>query len=85
MELKDTIELMTSDDYKERFKAEYYQLSIRYEKLTAMLKAWDAGTLEFKPTCPRKAYSVQATAMDDYLTVLKARAAMEGVKLEKEM
>ena len=25
MELKDTIDLMTSEDYKDRFKAEYYQ------------------------------------------------------------
>ena len=26
MELKDTVSLMQSADYKERFKAEYYQL-----------------------------------------------------------
>ena len=26
MELKDTVELMTSDDYKERFIAEYCQI-----------------------------------------------------------
>ena len=36
-ELKDTIELMNSSDYKDRFKAEYYQLKIRYTKLHAML------------------------------------------------
>ena len=29
MELKDTVDLMLSTDYKERFKAEYYQLKIR--------------------------------------------------------
>ena len=29
MELKDTIEMMVSVDYKERFKAEYLQLKIR--------------------------------------------------------
>ena len=28
MELKDTIKLMDSEDYKERFKAEYYQTKI---------------------------------------------------------
>ena len=33
MELKDTIDLMTSEDYKDRFKAEYYQTKIRYDKL----------------------------------------------------
>lgn len=32
MELKDTIELMQSSDYKDRFKAEYYQLADRYKK-----------------------------------------------------
>ena len=32
-ELKDTIELMTSENYKDRFKAEYWQTKIRYDKL----------------------------------------------------
>ena len=31
MELKDTVVLMESDNYKDRFKAEYYQTKIRYE------------------------------------------------------
>ena len=35
MELKDTIKMMQSDDYKERFVAEYQQTKIRYEKLKA--------------------------------------------------
>lgn len=51
MELKDTIELMNSSDYKERFKAEYLQVKIRYDKLHKMLVKWDAGTLNFTPTC----------------------------------
>lgn len=41
MELKDTATLMVSSDYKERFKAEYYQLKIRLEKLKCMLQKWD--------------------------------------------
>lgn len=36
MQLKETVELMESADYKERFKAEYLQTKIRYEKLKAM-------------------------------------------------
>lgn len=44
-ELKDTIELMNSSDYKDRFKAEYYQLKIRYTKLHAMLVKLEAGNL----------------------------------------
>ena len=43
MELKDTATLMVSSEYKERFKAEYYQLKIRLEKLKCMLQKWDNG------------------------------------------
>ncbi len=81
MELKDTIQMMESPDYKERFKAEYTQLAIRYKKLAAMLENWDAGTLHFTPTCPRSTYNSQIRAMTDYLAVLEARAVMEGVSL----
>lgn len=80
-ELKQTVELMNSSDYKERFKAEYYQLKIRYDKLNAMCKKWDAGELNFVPTCPRDIYETQLNAMHDYLAVLETRATMENVEL----
>ena len=32
MDFKETVDLMLSNDYKERFKAEYYQTKIRYIK-----------------------------------------------------
>ena len=51
MELKDTIDLMNSTDYKERFKAEYLQTKIRYDKLDAMTVKYEAGTLNFTPSC----------------------------------
>lgn len=50
-DLKDTIQLMISKDYKDRFKAEYYQTKIRLEKLYEMLVRYDAGTLGFTPEC----------------------------------
>ena len=81
MELKDTVRLMESGDYKERFKAEYYQIVIRYRKLSAMLEKWDKGTLEFNPTCPRSTYNIQVKAMTDYIAILEARAVMEGIEL----
>lgn len=31
MELRDTVEMMNSADYKERFKAEYYQTAFSLE------------------------------------------------------
>ena len=80
-ELRDTIEMMNSEDYKERFKAEYYQVVIRYQKLKSMLDKWDNDQLDFTPTCPRSTYNMQITAMTDYIAVLEARAVMEGVEL----
>ena len=80
-ELRETIEMMNSEDYKERFKAEYYQVVIRYQKLKSMLDKWDNDQLEFTPTCPRSTYNMQITAMTDYIAVLEARAVMEGVGL----
>ena len=51
MELKDSVELMNSADYKDRFKAEYWQNQLRYEKLHDMVIKYEAGTLNFTPTC----------------------------------
>ncbi len=82
MELRDTVEMMNSEDYKERFKAEYQQNVIRYKKLAAMLEKWDKGELNFEPTCPRSTYNMQIRAMTDYIAVLEARAVMEGVDLD---
>lgn len=79
--LSDTIPMMQSSDYKERFRAEYAQLYIRRVKLVAMMNKWDAGKLEFEPTCPRSTYDLQLQAMQDYLAILEARAAMEGIVL----
>lgn len=81
MELKDTISLMTSADYKNRFKAEYIQNVVRYKKLKSMLDKWDNGKLDFSPTCPRSTYNIQVKAMTDYIAVLEARAVMEGIEL----
>ena len=80
-ELKDTVEMMNSEDYKLRFKAEYAQVVIRYKKLKAMLEKWDNGELNFIPTCPRSTYNMQIKAMTDYIAVLEARAVMENVIL----
>ena len=82
MDLKETIEMMNSADYKERFKAEYYQVVIRYQKLKEMLRKWDNGELNFTPTCPRSTYNMQIKAMTDYIAVLEARAVMEKVDLD---
>lgn len=69
-ELKDTIELMNSSDYKDRFKAEYYQLKIIYTKLHAMLVKLEAGTLDFTPSSSRVILLEQQRYMSEYLRCL---------------
>lgn len=83
MELADTAEMMMSKDYKERFRAVYCQVVIRYQKLKAMLEKWDNGELNFTPTCLRSTYNIQIKAMTDYIAVLEARAVMEDVDLQE--
>lgn len=81
MSFTDTIEMMQSENYKERFKAEYYQLVIRYNKLVTMLEKWDNGTLEFEPHSNRGIYNFQVRAMADYIACLETRAMIEGIEL----
>ena len=81
MELQDTIELMQSEDYKERFKAEYYQTEIRYEKLHKMVIKYEAGTLNFTPNCSLELFKRQLAAMGNYLYCLEMRAEIESIEL----
>ena len=81
MELKETIELMQNSDYKDRFKAEYYQTRIRFEKLTSMLDKYQLGTLSFEPSCPIDLLEEQRKYMLRYLHCLEIRAQIEGIKL----
>ena len=82
MELKETVELMKSSDYKERFKAEYLQVKIRYEKLRKMLVKLDAGTLDFTPKCTKVLLLEQKRYMSEYIRCLEVRAEVEGIELE---
>lgn len=79
--LSQTAGMMTSIYYEERFRAEYAQVVIRYQRLKAMLEKWDNGELSSTPTCPRSTYDMQIKAMTDYIAVLEARAVMEDIVL----
>lgn len=81
MELKDTVELMNSNDYKERFKAEYLQIKIRCDKLEKVLIKYEAGTLEFTPSCEMSILNDQLYYMQKYLKMLQIRAEIENIDL----
>lgn len=90
MKLMDTVTLMGSEDYKERFKAEYYQTKIRYEKLKKFnTKIEAARHLQYSPKevampkhdCPDMLLAEQQTLMGNYLHLLEVRAEIEGIEL----
>ena len=81
MELKETIEMMTSADYKERFKAEYYQLDKRIIGLTIMLNNYWEGSLQFKPNCSYDLLHEQLVYMKNYKRILEERAKIENIEL----
>ena len=88
----DTVEGMLSPDYKERFKAEYYQTKIRYERLKKFnTRIEAAGRTDYKPDgvrvpmpkhdCPDDLLIHQQRAMGEYLHILEVRAVIEGIDL----
>ncbi|MCE9656527.1 hypothetical protein LPC13_14725 [Clostridium celatum] len=81
MNLKETVPMMESADYKERFKAEYNQLIIRRNGLSNMLRKYKAGTLPFPPSCSYDLLHGQLKAMDLYATYLEERAEIENIEL----
>lgn len=84
MELKDTIDMMTSDDFKERFRAEYFQTKIRYDKLDEMTVCYEAGTLPFTPNCSLELLKEQKKHMGNYIRCLKIRAQIENIDLRED-
>lgn len=85
MELKETVELMNSEDYKERFVAEYRQVKIRYEKLKNFCNKIEVETMLGKEVtkhdCPLELLREQQKYMGLYLSVLEKRALIENVVL----
>ena len=82
MKLVDTIEMMSSPVYQERFKAEYMQLDIRIKALSNVIEKYNNGTLHFTPDCSIEMLIEQLTHMKNYRSILKQRAIIENVNLE---
>lgn len=80
MELNETVDGMLSDDYKDRFKAEFNQLGIRAMKLWRMIHNW--RVLEFKPACSKDMLQEQNDIQWMEIKVLKRRALIEHIKLD---
>lgn len=81
MKLNETVEMMNSSDYKERFRAEYYQLANRALGLSSMLRKYKNGELNFKPNCSYELLHTQLVYMECYLNTLEERAQIEKIDL----
>lgn len=81
MKLNETVELMLSEDYQDRFKAEYYQLRARMDGLSSMLQKYRTGQLSFEPKCSYDLLFGQWRAMFLYSEYLFDRAEIEGIEL----
>lgn len=87
MELKETVDLMLSDDYKDRFIAEYLQTKERYERLKHFCNKIEAS-YHFKNEVEEPKYiggyellREQQRCMGEYLHVLEIRAIIEDIDL----
>lgn len=80
--LNETIDMMLSDDYKERFKAEYYQAKIRLLKLNKTLNDYYNENLSFNLKCPIHLLEIQRSILANYVSILIDRAYHEGIDIE---
>lgn len=83
--LENTVQIMLSEDYKDRFRAEYLQLRMRYRKLYLLLTKNRLGALGFKPDCPIDLLKQQLEAMRLYISLLEERAIHENIDLGVEI
>lgn len=82
MELKETVDGMLSEDYRERFIAEYNQAVIRRDKLEAMLDKYFNNKLDFELTNDIGLLVTQTNVMSAYINILRLRAEKEEIKLD---
>ena len=94
MNLRDTVDLMNSNDYKDRFIAEYWQTKIRYEKLKDFNTRIEAASEtvftkckveEPDHDCPDGVLRRQQNHMGEYLHLLELRAVIEKIDLNAPM
>ena len=77
--MNDAVEMVLSEDYKERFIAEYVETKIRYERLHNIIIKWCAGKADFVTDI--ELLEEQAKHMGNYLKTLEIRAVKEDIEL----
>lgn len=83
MDLKNTVNGMCSEDWKERFVAEYQQLCERIYRLHKMIVLWENHRLNYTPQSPIYVLQEQLQHMERYRDKLEYRAICEDIDLRK--
>ena len=81
MKLEKTVDMMLSEDYIERFKAEYHQVKFRRNKLRKLIRDLNLGTCSFEPSCSIDLLVWQERTMSEYVYILERRASEENIDL----
>lgn len=81
MKLKDTVELMLSDNYKDRLKSEYFQIRLRYNALIRFL--YHPNKNKELTEEQKELMKKQSHYMYHYMIVLSERCKAEGVNLNE--
>ena len=78
---KTIVPLILSDNYKERFKGEVYEVNRRIISLEKVLEDNARGKLGFKLDSGEPVLTKQLSAMVEYRNYLLLRSQLENIKL----
>lgn len=83
-DLKNSVDYMCSEDWKQRFIAEYAQLVTRLDSLleTMYEEEWEDTKLL---DCPTGILDMQVDKMEAYRQILEIRAELYGINLTYEV
>lgn len=72
------MELLQSDDWKDKRRGELLFVKYRCSKLKAYIDLYASGSLPYTPTTPLKLLEEQYDAMCKYHDILEERSLIEG-------
>ena len=71
----------STDNYKERFKEEYFFVLNKYNKLKLTINRYYMDQLDFEPDTPIRILESQLHTMHSYLEILRDRSRYEDIDL----
>lgn len=82
LKMTSTVELMQSDCFRDRMRAEYYQTAIRKRDIDYTIEHYDDPALGYIPGTSKPELTALSEAMAAYLVLLANRCKYEGADLD---